>query len=188
MAERRDALAAAAEIALALEALWQDDRGVATAGRVACEPNATNVVPGFVELWTEMRSVDGPLLVERRQAFLQRAQAIAHRRRVRIHVDDLSTEEPIPIPADVQDECAGVLRTLGHPDRRLPSYAGHDGNQLAKIAPIGMLFVPSRDGRSHCPEEWTDPPDVLLGVTALAAALLRFDALPIPSPPGTGPG
>ena len=53
---------------------------------------------------------------------------------------------------------------------------GHDANQLAKIAPIGTLFVPSRGGRSHCPEEWTEPEDMVLGARALLACLIAVDA------------
>ena len=52
---------------------------------------------------------------------------------------------------------------------------GHDANQLAHIAPMGMIFVPSRGGRSHCPEEWTAPDDLLAGVRLLGETLLRLD-------------
>jgi N-carbamoyl-L-amino-acid hydrolase len=69
------------------------------------------------------------------------------------------------------------------PVRHLPSYAGHDTMHLARIAPAGMLFIPSRAGRSHCPEEWTDLADWALGVEALGAAALRFDHQPTGQPP-----
>jgi N-carbamoyl-L-amino-acid hydrolase len=176
MALRRDALAAAAEVVLALEALWSDGAGVGTVGRLRVEPNATNVVPGAVELSAEMRSVDGAVLAERSAAFPRQVQAIAERRTMQIDVQSLSAEAPVPIGAEVQAVLAGVLAELGQPPRHLPSYAGHDGNQIAKIAPIGMLFIPSRAGRSHCPEEWTDLADVALGARALREAVLKFDA------------
>jgi N-carbamoyl-L-amino-acid hydrolase len=178
MVGRRDALTAAAEIALALEALWQDGRGVGTTGRLSVAPNATNVVPGQVELWCEMRSVDGAILESRRWAFVEQAEEIAARRGIGGQIDPVSYEEPVPISEEIQDGFEQVVRALGLPVRRLPSYAGHDGNQMAKIAPIGMLFVPSRAGRSHCPEEWTDLADVALGAQALGEALLQFDARP----------
>jgi hypothetical protein len=60
----------------------------------------------------------------------------------------------------------------GRPYLRLPS---HDANQMAKIAPVGMLFAPSRDGRSHCPEEWTEPGDIAVCLDVLAAAVIRLD-------------
>ena len=61
---------------------------------------------------------------------------------------------------------------------RLPSHVGHDANQMAKIAPVSMLFAPSRNGRSHCPEEWTDTSDILAGVHALAECLITADESP----------
>ena len=87
----------------------------------------------------------------------------------------MSHEAPVPIDEPVQAVLADVVAALGQPVKRLPSFAGHDANQIAKIAPVGMLFVPSRGGRSHCPEEWTDLADAALGARALGEAVLRFD-------------
>ncbi|MFH0070932.1 M20/M25/M40 family metallo-hydrolase, partial [Peribacillus sp. NPDC056705] len=72
----------------------------------------------------------------------------------------------------IEHNCALVA-----PMMQLPSGAGHDANQLARIAPIGMIFVPSRGGRSHCPEEWTDYEQVAAGVEALALSLLQYDRI-----------
>jgi N-carbamoyl-L-amino-acid hydrolase len=176
MALRHDALAGAAEVVLALERLWQDGAGVGTVGRLRVEPNATNVVPGQVELWAEMRSVDASVLQQRSDAFPRDVEAIAQRRGLSVECYALSAESPVLIDDDVQSVLAETVAALGHPPRRLPSFAGHDANQIARIAPIGMLFVPSRDGRSHCPEEWTDLADIALGTRALGEAVLRFDA------------
>ena len=71
---------------------------------------------------------------------------------------------------------ATALDSLDLPYLALPSFAGHDTNQLAKIAPVAMLFVPSRGGRSHCPEEWTAPEDMVTGARALLASLCAVDA------------
>jgi N-carbamoyl-L-amino-acid hydrolase len=174
---RRDALACASEIVLALERLWQDSAGVGTVGRLHVSPNATNVVPGSVELLAEMRSVDAAALAARAEQFAQAAEAIATRRQLTASVTRLSHEEPVPISESIQSTLAAILESLGHPPRHLPSYAGHDANQIAKIAPIGMLFVPSKSGRSHCPEEWTDLADIALGAQVLGEAVLRFDSL-----------
>jgi beta-ureidopropionase / N-carbamoyl-L-amino-acid hydrolase len=177
MAMRRDALGCASEIVLALEQLWQDGAGVGTVGRMRVEPNATNVVPGTVELWAEMRSVNAGALAERSQDFARMVHAVGNRRSLQVELQQLTSEAPVPVGEDVQATLAQVLEDLGHPPRKLPSYAGHDGNQMAKIAPIGMLFVPSRAGRSHCPEEWTDLADIALGTRALGEAVLRFDTI-----------
>jgi N-carbamoyl-L-amino-acid hydrolase len=177
MSVRRDALAAASEMVLGLEGLWSDGAGVGTVGRVFVEPNATNVVPGAVEFTAEMRSVDPGVLRERQASFSSLVSSVAARREVAAEVSVLSSAPPVPVPDHVQSVLADVVSSLGHPARRLPSYAGHDANQIARIAPIGMLFIPSRDGRSHCPEEWTEAADVALGAQALTEAVRRLDAL-----------
>ncbi len=176
MRMRRDALAGSSAVVLALEELWQDGAGVGTVGRLRVEPNATNVVPGQVALWAEMRSVDASAVRDRAARFERTVQELAAQRQLGCEVQPLSYEPPVPIAEEIQSALAEVVRALGHPPRRLPSYAGHDANQLAKVAPIGMLFVPSRAGRSHCPEEWTDLADIALGAQALGDAVLHFDA------------
>ena len=177
MARRRDALAAAAECIVAVERLWQDGGGVGTTGRALIEPNATNVIPGRVELWVEQRSVDPDRLQERCGLFVEQVQSIASRRDVAVRADPLSYEAPVPVPDALQALLADVLTEVGQSVRYLPSYAGHDANQLARVAPVGMLFVPSHAGRSHCPEEWTDLADVALGAQALGLAVIRADGL-----------
>lgn len=176
MGSRRDALAAAAEVILAVEALWQASDGVGTVGRINVTPNATNVVPGQVMLWTDMRNVQAGRLSEVRDAFPGLVADIARRRKLDIQPDLLSHEEPVQIAQSMQDILARTADDLQVPYLRLPSHAGHDTNQIAKFAPVGMLFVPSQAGRSHCPEEWTDHDQVVLGARALLAAVQRLDA------------
>jgi N-carbamoyl-L-amino-acid hydrolase len=186
MGLRRDALAGSADVVLALESQWQDGGGVGTVGRLRVLPNATNVVPGAVELLAEMRSVDASRLAAARHAFAENVRRIADRRDLRCTFDELSFESPVLIDGLIQDALTSVVSSLGQPVRRLPSFAGHDANQIAKIAPIGMLFVPSRGGRSHCPEEWTDLADAALGARALGEAVLQFDSIPSTSGRGSG--
>jgi N-carbamoyl-L-amino-acid hydrolase len=175
VAERRDALAGAAQVISAMERLWMDGAGVGTVGRLTVSPNSINVVPETVTMWTDMRSLDGALLDTRREQFAAEVAGLAAPRGLRAGVDLLSREEPVPADPDVCAVLTEVADQIGRPYLRLPSYAGHDANQLAKIAPIGMLFAPSRDGRSHCPEEWTDPDDIAVCLGALTAAVIRLD-------------
>jgi beta-ureidopropionase / N-carbamoyl-L-amino-acid hydrolase len=175
MGERCDALAGAAQVISAMERLWLDGAGVGTVGRLTVSPNSTNVVPETVTMWTDMRSLDGALLDTRRETFAAQVSDMAGQRGLRAVVDLLSREEPVPADPDVCAVLTEVASRTGRPYLQLPSYAGHDANQMAKIAPIGMLFAPSRDGRSHCPGEWTEPEDVAVCLTALAAAVVRLD-------------
>jgi N-carbamoyl-L-amino-acid hydrolase len=175
MGSRRDALAGAAEVILAVEGLWQPGEGVATVGRLNVTPNATNVVPGEAAIWVEIRSVDASRLERVCDAFLNIARDIANRRGLGIDLDLVSHEEPVEMPSHILELLASTLDHLQLPYLRMPSYAGHDTNQLAKIAPVGMLFVPSRDGRSHCPEEWTHSEDLVRGARALLSCVLAID-------------
>jgi N-carbamoyl-L-amino-acid hydrolase len=68
-----------------------------------------------------------------------------------------------------------VCDSLGLSYLEIPSGAGHDMNHLSEVAPAGMIFVPSKDGRSHCPEEWTDFEEVSLGTEVLAHTILSLD-------------
>jgi beta-ureidopropionase / N-carbamoyl-L-amino-acid hydrolase len=175
VAERCDALAGAAQVISAMERLWIDGAGVGTVGRLTVSPNSINVVPETVMMWTDMRSLDGALLDTRREQFAAEVADVAGPRGLRAAVDLLSREEPVPADPAVLSVLTEVADRTGRPYLRLPSYAGHDANQLAKIAPIGMLFAPSRDGRSHCPEEWTDPDDIAVCLGAFTAAVIRLD-------------
>ena len=175
VAERCDALAGAAQVISAMERLWIDGSGVGTVGRLTVSPNSINVVPENVMMWTDMRSLDGALLDTRRGSFAAQVGEIAGPRGLRAAVDLLSREEPVAADPAVCAALAEVAGRTGRPFLQLPSYAGHDANQMAKIAPVGMLFAPSRDGRSHCPEEWTEPDDIGVCLAALAAAVIRLD-------------
>ncbi|OMF79419.1 Zn-dependent hydrolase [Paenibacillus glucanolyticus] len=175
---RRDALAGFSEICLALERHCRayGERLVGTIGRIFNEPNASNVIPAEVIFELEIRSLEPQLSEEVYGAFVNEAYVIAARRQLDLAEELLSRSEPVHVAAEVleliEHSCARVA-----PVMKLPSGAGHDANQLARIAPIGMIFVPSRDGRSHCPEEWTDEDQVVAGVEALALSMLRYDQL-----------
>jgi N-carbamoyl-L-amino-acid hydrolase len=176
---RSDALTGAAEMMLALEAICREaypEAVVGTVGKCQVEPNAANVIPGAVSFEMEVRSLSGDLLEGIRARFREQAVRIAQERGLAVQFDSLSKSEAIYVPEEVQAVIEAACRATGK-TMRLPSGAGHDGNQIARIAPIGMIFVPSRDGRSHCPEEWTDYAVVELGVQALMRSVLAFDQI-----------
>ncbi|WP_053374905.1 M20 family metallo-hydrolase [Paenibacillus sp. FJAT-27812] len=177
MTLRNDALAGFCEIGLAFERLCMNyaAEAVGTIGKVTNEPNASNVVPGLVRFNLEIRSLDRMTSEAVYAAFAAEASAIASKRGLRLSLEPLSKSDSVmageQVLQTVLQACSSVAPAI-----TLASGAGHDANQLATIAPIGMIFVPSKGGRSHCPEEWTDYEDVAAGTQALAAALLLFDA------------
>ncbi|NGQ93947.1 Zn-dependent hydrolase [Brevibacillus sp. SYP-B805] len=174
---RFDALTGASQLILELEAICREphvEPVVGTVGKLHVEPNAANVIPGSVMFELEVRSLDTGLLEQIMRRFQKRAAEIGKSRTLNISIDSLSKSEAIRVDETIRqviaEACQNTAKTA-----YLPSGAGHDANQLAKIAPIGMIFVPSKDGRSHCSEEWTDYADVARGVEALARAVMSFD-------------
>lgn len=172
---RRDAMCAAADLVLGVERLAKGGPGVATVGRLAVEPGATNVVPGRVMAWGEMRSVDGGWLEETVMAVDALASSVATRRQVGIEVEWLSRQSPTTCSPVMISTIRGAAERLGLGVLEMPSGAGHDAAHMATLGPMGMIFVPSHDGRSHCAEEWTDRGLVGDGVRVLLGTLLALD-------------
>jgi N-carbamoyl-L-amino-acid hydrolase len=175
MGSRHDALCAAAEAVLAVERLASAG-GVGTTGRLEVFPGAANVVPGKAEMWAEFRSIEGAWLDERHESFARVAAEAGARRGVATTLKRLTRTEPVTTSPEVRAAMTAAIEGLGLAFRILPSGAGHDTVQMARLGPVGMIFVPSADGRSHCPEEWTAPEHVEAGASALLATMLALDA------------
>jgi allantoate deiminase len=176
MALRRDAFAAVAELAVAVESVARADDGanalVATIGRVEVAPGAINVVPGRVVATLDLRAAsDAPrdaALIRIRDA----AAAIAGRRGVSIVFEPMSETPTVPMDAALQDLVAAGAGRLGLAAPRLSSGAGHDAQAMARRFPAAMLFVRSVGGISHNPAEFTEEADLGLAVAALLNAVL----------------
>lgn len=174
MGERRDALLAAAEVSLGVEELARRDHlGVATVGRLELEPNSPNVVAGRAVLIAEYRSGDQGWLTASDQRLQELVAEVPSRRGVRGQLTWLSREPPTPCAEALRRVLGESARQVGQDPMELASWAGHDAVQVAAVCPVGMLFIPSRGGRSHCPDEWTDPEQVEVGVRALTEAVAR---------------
>lgn len=174
---RFDALTGASRLVIALEELCNQvykEQVVGTVGKLMVEPNGANVIPGTVTFELEVRSLSRDIIETIVGQFTGIAEELATSRSLSVRLDCLSQSDAIRVPDSISEVIGEACKTVG-PTINLPSGAGHDANQMAKIAPVGMIFVPSQEGRSHCPEEWTDYSDVTLGVEALSRALLLFD-------------
>ncbi|MEZ5102688.1 MAG: M20 family metallo-hydrolase [Thermoleophilia bacterium] len=174
---RRDALPAAAEVVLATERESRAAPGelLATVGWLRVEPNAPNIVPGRVELVVEARSLDPARRDAALDAIAATARAAGEARRLDVDVRHLSEVPAVVcdprIVAALEAGCAEV----GATSRRLTSGAGHDASQVSHVAPVGMLFAPSRDGLSHHADEWTSPEQCALAADALLAGVRALD-------------
>lgn len=194
MSLRHDALAAAAEAVLIVEraGCGAPVHGVATTGRIESGPGAFNIVPDEARVWAEMRSVDRTWLQGARRTVAEEIAAEAERRGVASAIELLNDQDPVEADPLVQDHIARAADSLGLSWEAVPSGAGHDAAHLTHLAPMGMVFVPSVGGRSHCPEELTEMDQISAGVHVLGATLAAMDAAPGPrsapaDPAGAGP-
>ncbi|HWC02067.1 MAG TPA: M20 family metallo-hydrolase [Methylomirabilota bacterium] len=185
MAVRKDALAPAAELVLLVERLAREaGRGmVGTVGALTVHPNMVNIVPGEVELLADFRGIHPAAIGETLARFEDGVVEVARARGVTIDVAGIVREEPLHVDADMIQHAAAAAESVRVPFARLTSGASHDANHIARLCPIGMLFIACRYGRSHCPEEWAEPAHLAAGTRVLLELVLRLDAaLAEPSP------
>ncbi|HMP42965.1 MAG TPA: hydantoinase/carbamoylase family amidase, partial [Roseiflexaceae bacterium] len=167
---RHDALAAAAVLILAVEERCRATPGcVGTVGRLDVHPNQSNVVPGRVTLFAEVRSLDISLIAGIWHDILDEARAAADSRSVTLHIATQTDAAPATPPPWLFEQVFSACRIHDPAAIGIPSGAGHDTMHLAHVAPAAMIFVPSIGGRSHCPEEDTTPEQLLTGVAALTS-------------------
>lgn len=174
MGQRRDALAAAAGIVLAAERVAtasNRESAVATVGRIQCHPNAGNVIPGRVDLSLDVRDVRKADIDAMVSDILAAADAVAAERDITLHAERTGGSLPRPFSRHIADRMAAIADRDGIPYRHMHSGALHDAATFTGITDVAMLFVPSRDGRSHVPEEWTDWEDITPGADLLLATL-----------------
>lgn len=177
MGDRQDALAAAASAVLAVrqEGCGAPVHGVATTSRLDAEPGAPNVVPAQVRMQAEMRSVDVGWLSDAQRRLGEQITESASEFGVDADLSWSLDNEFVPAHTDVQQVLTSVADKLSIGWEAIPSGATHDAAHIARLCPMGMIFVPSMAGRSHCPEEWTHLEDIMTGVRVHAAALLELD-------------
>lgn len=177
MDARHDALCAAAELVLSLEeaARRENGRAVATAGRLLAHPNAMNIVPGRVAMDAEIRSFHAECIQRIVAALDQTAARIQASRRVSVKRRTTYETGPTTFSQTVRAAIRHAAEMLDLPSMSLVSMAGHDAGHLNRLTPAGMIFIPCRDGLSHCPEEWAAPGDLLRGAQCLLATLLLLD-------------
>ena len=174
---RRDALAAAARATLAVrdEVRAEAGRQVGTVGEVRVEPGAVNVIPGRVQFSVELRDLDAAKVLRIWARIERRFAQIAKEENVRLDCVTVETDEPALTDAAIQSDIRAAARAAGYTALDLPSGAGHDAQQVAHLAPIGMIFVPSRGGISHSPLEYSSPSDVANGAEVLFRTVLLTD-------------
>lgn len=172
---RRDPMAAAAQVMLAIEEeAGRTGTSVGTVGRLQAFPGGVNVIPGRVEFSLDLRDVDEAIRDEVEQRICERAKAICAERNVTLKVELLQRIAPAVCSDDIQHAVAEACEAEGLEAFRLPSGAGHDCMQLVELCPVGMIFVRSKDGISHNPAEFTTKEDCANGAQVLYRTVLSL--------------
>ncbi|MGI8715614.1 MAG: hydantoinase/carbamoylase family amidase [Solirubrobacteraceae bacterium] len=177
MADRRDALAAAAEIVLAIEASARSEPAetVATVGTMSVSPGAVSVIPGRVRLGVDVRGIDGDSL-DRVDATLRADIArIASERSVRTEVRLTRAGRPTELDPQLVDAALAAARRLGIDAEPTWSGAGHDAQHLTVLAPALLVFVPLHGGESHTPQEGADLGECVAASRLVCEVLGRSD-------------
>jgi N-carbamoyl-L-amino-acid hydrolase len=177
MDQRRNALLAAAEVVLAVDDIVRAEPGrqVGTVGRLNVKPGAPNVIPGEVTLTVELRDLSMEKITSLWERIRAAAQAVVRKYDTTFeyalqHSNVAALSDP-----GVRSVIADAVRDLGLTSQVMPSGAGHDAQDLARICPMGMIFVPSVKGISHSPLEFTRVPDVVNGANVLLQTVLPLD-------------
>jgi beta-ureidopropionase / N-carbamoyl-L-amino-acid hydrolase len=184
MDARADALVAASDLVLkihdeALRLSRTPSHFAATVGEFAMAPNAANVVPGRVRLLVDARAERRPDMEAFATWLDQAAKNVATAHGAAISAPArVSDSEPIACDPHLFAVLENAAKSTGMTTLPLVSGAGHDAAWIARVAPAAMIFVPSRDGRSHAPDEWTDNDAIARGAAVLFEAVLALDAEP----------
>ena len=175
MALRRDALAGAAELVLAVEIIGRGEPDlVATVGELTVSPGAGNVVPGRVVLSLDVRHPDDATRARAVDSARRHAAEIADRRRLSHGLDILQETAAVRCDERLSGELRGAVEELGLPARSLVSGAGHDAAVVAGIAPAALLFVRCAEGISHSPEESVSESDIAVALDVVDRFLRRL--------------
>ena len=172
MASRRDALAGAARIVLELRDEARS-RGEMTTnvGILTVAPGGFNVIPGTAEFTIDARAGDADAFARAETSVCDTLERIAAEEQLELDVTETHRKPPTPLDPELQELLAEAAAAEGATARTMPSGAGHDAMILAEHVPAAMLFVPSRAGISHSPDEYTPPEQCELGARVLARAV-----------------
>lgn len=178
MGFRKDALVSGARLIVQIEEVAKKyaDKGiVATVGVVDIEPGSINVIPGKVTLWTDLRGVTEDSINAAVGELQEKVKEVATADSISISVDVLTADKPVALSAELAKISESVCRLNRIKYLRMNSGAGHDAMHMADLMPTSMLFVPSVEGISHNPAEYTAPEDIAVGVKVLWETIKELD-------------
>jgi len=177
MNNRHDALLAGAKFIEAVNRIVTSEPGrqVGTVGRVQALPGAPNVIPGRVILSLELRDLDAAKINRLFGKIRAEAQQIGTASGTTFDFKEINVNIPAPTDQRVREVIRTAAGELRLSTKQMPSGAGHDAQDMARLAPVGMIFVPSIGGISHSPREFSRPQDIANGANVLLHTLLKLD-------------
>ena len=178
MDQRQDAMLAAAKFTVAVNDAVRAEPGrqVATVGRMVVSPNTTNVIPGQVVMTVDLRDLDQQKIEHFTEVFERLAREIGAATKTTFAFKRLTDSRPAISDPQVMSWIESSATALGLSSQRMPSGAGHDAQELAHIAPMAMIFIPSVGGISHSPKEFSRAADIANGADVLLNAVMAADA------------
>jgi N-carbamoyl-L-amino-acid hydrolase len=177
MNRRKDALVAAAKELLAVRDVVRSETGrqVGTVGYLKAEPGAPNVIAGRTEFTIDLRDLEADKIARMWDRIEKAIATTDEEEGVSTHCEIINEIAPALADSSVQSAIREAARSAGLATIDLPSGAVHDAGEISRIAPMGMIFVPSRDGISHAPQEYTSWDDCANGVEVLYRTVLQLD-------------
>jgi N-carbamoyl-L-amino-acid hydrolase len=152
-------------------------RQVGTVGRIQALPGAPNVIPGKVTLSLELRDLDAAKIQMLYEKIRGAADQIGAATGTKFTYKPINENVPALTSELIQQKISEAAKDLGLTTKLMPSGAGHDAQDMARLAPMGMIFVPSVGGISHSPEEFSRPADIINGANVLLHTLLKLDGI-----------
>lgn len=175
MLERKDALTAAGECLTAIEKIARESGGsVATVGKLAVKPGSGNVIPGRVDFTLDVRDISDDRREKTVQKIYETIQKISDRRSVNCEIKTFQSMASVMSSPIVVEAIRETLGKLKYPIYELPSGAAHDAMVMGRTTETGMIFVRSRNGISHHPDEWSSFEDVALGCEVLYQTTIKL--------------
>ncbi len=179
MDQRRDAMYAAARLITAIRDIVTAEPGrqVGTVGRLEALPGAPNVIPGTAVFSLEIRDLDMDKIDLLYARIVERANGLGEETDTTVRLEQFYESPAALTDGRIAAIVEASADALGLSSMHMPSGAGHDAQSLAPIGPIGMIFVPSKDGISHAPAEFTSEADITNGANVLLQTILSMDRI-----------
>jgi beta-ureidopropionase / N-carbamoyl-L-amino-acid hydrolase len=175
---RKDALLTASKLVVDINETVNsfEGRHVGTVGKLSVSPGAPNVIPGKVVFTLELRDLSAAKIQQVFTAIEGKAKALAQETGTTITIKPLSiASKPAMADPFIQQTIVASVKDLGYTHLFLPSGAGHDAQEMALLAPMGMIFIPSAGGISHSPKEFSTAVDMANGANVLLRTILKLD-------------